>query len=143
MQEVYQSENYRKNIIKSNYYILNFLITQNLDFAVVCHINSVEFNPPVPKSIIEFEKLTIFNVANYTLESAHLSDNSLVIETGFGQENFGSVLTISLDGIYQIIHNNELLAVNYYEPKTKKDSMDILLNNPENLKLIKKNYKKP
>jgi len=139
--DIYQTENYRKNIIKSNYYILNFLLTQNVPFTIVCHTNVIDFNPPVPKEIIEFEELTIFNIANFTLESARLSDTNLTIETGFGSENFGSVLTIPLEAIYQIVHKNELVAINYYKPKTIVDSMDIFLNNPENLKLVKKGNK--
>ena len=137
-EDIYQNENYRKNIIKSNYYILTFLLTQNVPFSIVCYSDVVNFNPPVPKDIIEFEELTIFNIANFTLESALLNEDSLVIETGFGSENFGSILTIPLEAIYQIAYKNELLAINYYKPKVKKSSMDIFLNNPENLKLIKK-----
>ena len=140
--DIYQSNNYKENIIKSNYYILKFLLTQNVDFYVVCHTNVIDFNPPVPSSIIEFDELTPFYIANYTLESSVLNKDSLSFETGFGADNFGSILTIPLEAIYQIIYKEELLAINYYKPQKKKDSMDIFLNNPENLKLFKNNNKK-
>jgi hypothetical protein len=136
--DIYQTKSYKENIIKSNYYILNFLLSQNIDFYMVCYVNVIDFNPPVPSSIVEFDETTLFKIANYTLESAELNNNSLIIETGFGRENFGSILTIPLEAIYQIIHNEELLAINYYKPQKPKDSMDIFLNNPENLKLFKK-----
>jgi len=137
-EDIYQNENYKENIIISNYHILKFLLTQNTPFVIVCTTNVISFNPSVPKEIIEFKEQTIFNIANYTLESAILNKTTLTIETGFGSENFGSILTIPLEAINQIAHNNNLLAINYYKPKVQKSSMDILLNNPENLKLVKK-----
>ena len=65
-----------------------------------------------------------------------------MFEAGFGLENYGSHLTIPLEAIAQIIVNEDILSISYYKPKKEQpkelNSMDILLNNPENLKLLKK-----
>jgi hypothetical protein len=135
---IYESLEYKELAIKNNYNTLEFLLNSSSEFSIVCYIDVVEFNPPVPSSIIEFDNLTLFNIANYTLESASLDKKSFTIETGFGAQNFGSLLRIPLEAIYQIIYKNDLLCINYHEPKVPEDSMDIFLNNPENFKLVKK-----
>jgi len=135
---IYDSLEYKVLAIKNNYNTLEFLLNSGSEFSIVCYIDVVEFNPPVPSSIIEFDNLTLFNIANYTLESASLDEKSFTIETGFGAQNFGSLLRIPLEAIYQIIYKSDLLCINYYEPKVPEDSMDIFLNNPENFKLVKK-----
>jgi hypothetical protein len=135
---IYKRLEYKELAIKNNYNTLEFLLNSSSEFSIVCYTDVVEFNPPVPSSIIEFDNLTLFNIANYTLESASLDEKSFTIETGFGAQNFGSLLTIPLEAIYQIIYKNDLLCINYYKPKVPKSSMEIFLNNPENLKLLRK-----
>ena len=108
----------------------------------MAYTDVIDFNPQIPKSIIEFDELALFILARYSFESAILQKDSLMFEAGFGQENYGSHLTIPLEAVAQIIVNEDVLAISYYKPKKEKqkelNSMDILLNNPENLKLLKK-----
>jgi len=124
--DIYQTQSYKKAIIKSNYEMLNFLLQEQIEFAIVIHIDFVDFNPPVPTDIIDFEDITMLNIANYTLNTAILNKDTLNIETGFGVENFGSHLSIPLEAIFQIAVEDELLALSYYIPKKEINSMDML-----------------
>jgi hypothetical protein len=144
MDNLYQSSSY-KNIVKQNAYnILNFLIQEDVDFLIITYTNVIDFNPPIPKDIIEFDKTALFTISGYTKESAKVDKNSFIIEAGFGKEGFGSTLTIPLEAIIQIVFNEETLHINYHKPKkiVIKNSMEALLNNPENQKLLKKKITK-
>jgi hypothetical protein len=74
----------------------------------------------------------------------------LVFEAGFGAENFGSVVTVPLLSILQVIVDETPLLINLasYKKETKvtktadeggvENSMASFLSNPENSKFIKK-----
>ncbi|MCD8478145.1 MAG: hypothetical protein LRY68_09910 [Sulfurospirillum sp.] len=69
-------------------------------------------------------------------------------EAGFGNENFGSLVSVSLDAILQIVVEEVPVFINLSTPskvvnkvpkeKGIKRSMEALMSNPENQKLIKK-----
>jgi hypothetical protein len=134
---LFEKDSYKNLVIKNNYNTIEFLFNEGMEFAIVAYTNIIEFNPQIPKSVIKFEKQALFAIAGYSYESAILKEKHLIFEAGFGKENFGSVLTVPLEAIAQIIIDNTLLNISYYEPKVI-NSMDILLKNPENLKLINK-----
>ena len=135
--KLFQSNEYKSVAIKNNYNIIEFLLKENIEFIIIAHTNVIEFNPPIPKEVIEFDEIVRFDIAGYSFESATLNRDSLIFEAGFGAQNYGSILTIPLEAIYQIAVGETLLSINYYKPK-KINSMEILLNNPENKKLLKK-----
>lgn len=96
--------------------------------------------------------MTLFFLAGYTFESARIENDCLVFEAGFGAENFGSIVTVPLLSIVQIIVDEQPVLINLakYEKKEEKvpekelddkgveNSMNIFLSNPENSKFIKK-----
>jgi len=135
--DIFEKESYKEVVIKNNYNIIDFLLKEHVEFAILTYTNVIKFNPPIPKEIIEFEKQALFAIAAYTLDSAYLEGKNFIFEAGFGQENFGSTLIVPLEAIYQIVVEDIIVAISYYEPKVI-NSMEILLNNPENLKLIKR-----
>ena len=139
---LFDTKTYKELVIKNNYNTLEYLLKEGVEFAIVSYTETIDFNPAIPKDIIEFDKLALFIIANYSFESAVLEKEFFSFEAGFGNENFGSLLTIPLDAIAQIIVGEDVLAISHYEPKKEQEStvnsMDILLNNPENLKLLKK-----
>ena len=121
------------------------------NFGILCKIEEAAFEPNLPDSIeSEFRQLTLFFLAGYTFETARIEDGFLVFEAGFGSENFGSVVTVPLLSIMQIIVDETPVFINLsnYREKTvvekevDKDgvesSMASFLSNPENSKLIKK-----
>lgn len=128
-----------------------FEIEQN--FGILCKIEEVDFNPELPEDIqSEFRALTLFFLAGYTFDTARIEDDCLVFEAGFGGENIGSVVTVPLLSIMQIIVDETPIFINlsvYKETNEQevkrvedndgvKNSMDSFLNNPENSKFLKK-----
>jgi hypothetical protein len=131
--------------------ILNFFQKEQ-NFGILCKIEEVEFNPALPDDInSEFHPLTLFFLAGYTFETARIEDDNLIFEAGFGSENFGSIVTVPLLSILQIIVDETPVFINLsiYKDKDElkeekvdddgvKNSMASFLNNPENSKFLKK-----
>ncbi|MDD5373756.1 MAG: hypothetical protein PHO62_10075 [Sulfurimonas sp.] len=137
----------QKNI--ENLIILLFEKDQN--FGVLCKIEHISFEPPLPKSISsEFRPMTLFFLAGYTFDTASIVDDKIVFEAGFGADNFGSIVTVPLLSIMQIIVDETPLLINLadYKKENKiiqkvdnggvENSMASFLSNPENSKFLKK-----
>ncbi|RUM65638.1 MAG: hypothetical protein DSZ03_02445 [Sulfurimonas sp.] len=130
--------------------LLLYLFEQNQNFGILCKIEHVTFEPSLPEHIRdEFRQMTLFFLAGYTFESARLEEGYLSFEAGFGSENVGSVVTLPLLGIMQIIVDETPVFVNLASVKEGKkepreiptgvnNSMASFLSNPENQKFIKK-----
>ena len=121
------------------------------NFGILCKINEAMFEPTLPESIeSEFRPLTLFFLAGYTFETAKIENGILVFEAGFGSENFGSVVSVPLLSIMQVIVDETPVLINLSTYKEKKivkkevdgngveNSMASFLNNPENSKFLKK-----
>ena len=134
--------------------LLVHLFDQNQNFGVLCKIDQLQFSPELPEDISrEFRAMTLFFLAGYTFETARLEGEYLYFEAGFGPDNLGSVVTVPLLGIMQIIIDETPIFVNLASPletedtKAKnnnkeekngqKSSMEALLANPENKKFLK------
>jgi hypothetical protein len=130
--------------------ILHFF-TMEQNFGILCKIEDVSFAPTLPESIdAEFQTLTLFFLAGYTFETARIMGDDLVFEAGFGAENFGSIVTIPLLSIMQVIVDETPVLINLSSYKKElevqkvsnsageKNSMASFLSNPENSKFIKK-----
>ena len=125
---------------------IEFLFDINQEFGVACEIDFVQFDPPLPKDIENtLPTITLFMLANYSFESASLTEEFLQFEAGFGTNNFGSFVQIPLLAIKQMFVNEYPILINVTSPKDEKDeevdSMSALLNNPENARLLKKKKK--
>jgi hypothetical protein len=84
-------------------------------------------------------------LSGYTFESAKIDKGYFVFEAGFGSENFGATVSVPLLAIKQLFVEEHPIVINLAEPllaQKKEDkvqnSMEALLNNPENKKLLKK-----
>jgi len=133
--------------------LLSHLFDKNQNFGVLCKIETLTFNPELPSNITsDFRPMTLFFLAGYTFESAKIDKEYLIFEAGFGSDNLGSVVTVPLLGIMQIIIDETPIFVNLASPletnETKaqnnevgkngeKTSMEALLANPENKKFLK------
>ena len=121
------------------------------NFGILCKIEEASFEPSLPESInSEFRPLTLFFLAGYTFETARIEAGLLVFEAGFGSENFGSVVTVPLLSIMQVIVDETPIFINLSTYRDKvvvkkevdeggvENSMASFLSNPENSKFIKK-----
>lgn len=124
---------------------------QEQNFGILCKVEEATFEPILPESInSEFRPLTLFFLAGYTFETARVEDGMLVFEAGFGSDNFGSVVTVPLLSVMQIIIDETPVFINistYREKEVQvkevdsngvENSMASFLSNPENSKFIKK-----
>jgi hypothetical protein len=135
--------------------MLVYLFESNQNFGILCKIEHLTFDPPLPAHISsEFRAMTLFFLAGYTFESARLENDMLYFEAGFGHENIGSVVSVPLLSIVQIIIDDTPAFVNLALPREPsapidiekdegvKNSMSSFLSNPENQKFIKEPSKK-
>jgi len=132
--------------------IIHFFETEQ-NFGILCKIEEVSFDPVLPESInSEFRALTLFFLAGYTFETAKIEDGYLTFEAGFGSDNYGSVVSLPLLSIMQIIIDETPVFINLSVYKDKEESQAVsvkdesgvensmasFLNNPENSKFLKK-----
>jgi len=139
-----QTSEYKELMSEHLYKTINYLFSKNQEFAIACVIEHLTFNPELPKSITEsFQDIALFILSGYTFETATLDNDTFIFEAGFGEENFGSTITVPLLAIKQLMLNDTPIILNLSEytrpkPATAKSSMESLLSNPENKKLLKK-----
>lgn len=131
--------------------IIEHLLGNNYHFGILCRIDHVTFMPDLSTEIKdEFRPLTLFYLAGYTFETAHMNGENLVFEAGFGPDNLGSQVSVPLLDIIQIIVEETPIFVNStaksqaktVEPQSndaenaRESSMEALMANPENQKFI-------
>jgi len=126
---------------------IGYLFNKNQEFSLACEIEYVNFTPELPSDLkANFKEVILFVLSGYTYESANLKNGYFSFEAGFGEENFGSTVSIPLLAIKQVFVGDNPIVFNLAKPvkkelSSKKSSMEALLNNPSNMKLLKK--KKP
>lgn len=141
---LFQTPEYRALIEEHIEKTIGYLFNKNQEFALACEIKHINFNPELPSSIKEsFNETVLFVLSGYTYESAKLEAGHFSFEAGFGSENFGSTVTVPLLAIKQVFVGDHPIVFNLANPTdkekvSKKSSMEALLNNPENKKLLKK-----
>jgi len=137
-----QQEAFQEIMKEHIFNTIEFLFESNQELGVACEIDHVQFTPPLPKEIREtLPPVTLFMLANYSFESASLLEEYLQFEAGFGSSNFGAVVKIPLLAIKQIFVGEYPILINITsveEEKEEVNSMEALLKNPENAKLLKK-----
>ncbi len=129
--------------------LIAYLLEEGVEFAVAAEIEFVEFDPPLPEEIRRrFSPVSLFVLSGYTYETTRVEEDRLSFEAGFGEENIGSIVSMPLLAIKQLVVGDYPVAVNIAEPLPEERpdasrSMEALLNNPENIKLLKKRKKNP
>jgi len=141
---LFQTTTYKALMREHIFKTIDYLFEKNQEFAIACQIQHVIFQPELPKSIQEsFDETVLFILSGYTFESAHLEKDFFSFEAGFGEDNFGSTVTVPLLTIKQLFVGDNPIVLNLAEyvaekKPTEKNSMESLLKNPENKKLLKK-----
>lgn len=145
-----QTPEYKAIITEHISKTIGYLFEKNQEFALACQVRHLDFNPELPKDLKEsFNETVLFILSGYTLESAALEEENFSFEAGFGPDNVGSTVTVPLLAIKQILVGDNPIVLNlaqYEEKKVSevsnvipsKNSMEALLKNPENKKLLKK-----
>ena len=129
--------------------VLEQLLKQGVNFSILTNISDVTFDPALPSEISQnFKPITMFFLAGYTFESTQIYNGKISFEAGFGSDNFGSLVSLSIEAVLQIIIEEIPVFINLSTPPKVqaivpketgiKRSMEALMSNPNNLKLIKK-----
>ena len=153
LENVIDEPGFAQIMINSIQDIVTHFFDTEQNFGILCKIEEVDFNPELPDAINdEFRALTLLFLAGYTFETARIEDDMLIFEAGFGADHLGSVVSVPLLAIMQIIVDETPIFINlsvYKEiPQLKgvpntddhqgvKNSMASFLNNPENSKFLK------
>ncbi len=151
LENIVQDRDFAQLMKKNIQELIALFFQKEQNFGILCKIDDVGFEPELPESInAEFRTVTLFFLAGYTFETARIEDDMLIFEAGFGSDNFGSVVSVPLLSILQIIIDETPVLINisaYKEEITKKESdidengvknsMESFLSNPENSKFIK------
>ena len=121
--------------------IIDFFIKKDIEFSLIANISNTIFQPDLPSSLKDnLNKFSLFSLAGYTFKSAYLNDSFLFFEAGFGKDNFGSLVKIPLNSIFQIIKDDNIIFINTGATfdniikNPKNNSMNIFKNNPNNKK---------
>jgi len=128
---------------------ISYLFEKNQEFSIVCEVQHTLFSPELPSSLKDtFNETVMFIISRYTFESAGVEEKHFQFEAGFGEENFESAVSVPLLGIRQIFVGDSPIVINHAKPlekeeeavsdKAQKSSMEALLNNPENKRLLKR-----
>jgi hypothetical protein len=124
-----EDNEYQTSVIKQEKELIELLVKKGQEFAITAHIVSIDFSPDLPDDI--YNSLThfpLFVLANYTFESLKIHSNYITFEAGFGSANFGSVVTIPLTSIFQIIVDETMIFIN---PLATLDDIDFSLDQEE------------
>ncbi len=141
---LFQTPEYRTLMEEHIEKTIGYLFNKNQEFSLACEIKYINFNPELPSNIKEaFNETVLFVLSGYTYETAKLDTGYFSFEAGFGSENFGSTVTVPLLAIKQLFVGDNPIVLNLAQPMdkeqvSKKSSMEALLGNPENKKLLKK-----
>ena len=142
----FQTDAFRAIMQEHLYNVLAFLLEEGQEFAVAAEVEQMEIIPELPRDLRKsFGETALFVLAGYTFESAWMDEETLVFEAGFGDENLGADVRIPLLAIKQIFVGEYPIAINVTspepwssaEPQSPDRSMEALLRNPENRKLLK------
>jgi hypothetical protein len=117
--------------------ILSLLLEIKEPFNILCNLEDINFNPELSEHISSaFKDVIIFALANYTLESAHIENENLIFEAGFGEENFGSIVSVPIENIIQITQEDDPLFINLSATLPKPKPKNPFAMNPRNKKFI-------
>lgn len=127
---------------------LELLFNKGVNFSILTNLEMVKFDPALPSDIMrDIRPISAFTLAGYTYDSAVLSENFLKFEAGFGKENIGSIVSVPLGAILQIVVSNMPILVNSSIPTKEMNdkreeyiqkSTQALLSNPKNKNLLNK-----
>lgn len=131
-----------KNLTKKHVKeICDFLLDKQQEFSIVANTNATTFKPELPLHIKNnLQEFSLFTLSNYTYSTVVVDEDIISFEAGFGNENFGSVVSVPLESVFQIILDEDILYINPVATVEKFNtirneenrSMNVFRNNPNN-----------
>ena len=129
--------------------MMGYLLDSEQPFGLLCNLEHVTFDPPLPEEIAtNLQDLTLFMIAGYTFESFAIDEDRPFFEAGFGPQNFGSVVSMPLLAVLQVLVEETPILINMAQPRPDhrlkqadsgiQSSLETFLSNPENRKFFKK-----
>lgn len=144
---IFQTPEYRTLMQTHISETIQYLFEKDQEFALACEVKYLHFTPELPSSIKDkFDDIVLFILSGFTFESSKIEGGYFSFEAGFGSDNFGSTVSVPLLAIKQIFVGENPIVINHASPAdkekkeksaAKKSSMEALLSNPENKKLLK------
>jgi len=145
IKDVIENEDYKDLVSSQIKDTIKFLIGKNEEFAITANIKGITFTPELPTAIYDqLSAFSLFILANYTYTTLDLDDEYIYFEAGFGKENFGSLVKIPYNAIFQIIVDESILFVNstatvqdfFSQKEQDNKSLNAFKKNPNNQSLI-------
>lgn len=142
---IIEDEKYKALVSTQIHETIQFLLSKQEEFAITVNVKAANFKPELPEAVYDkLAKFSLFVLTNYTYSTLTLDENFLSFEAGFGAENFGSVVTIPLHSIFQIVVDESILFVNpvatvekFNESQVSENrSLNAFKNNPNNKKFM-------
>ena len=138
IKDIIENENYKLLVSSQIKETIQYLIQGDEEFAVTANIKGITFNPELPDTIhSQLSAFSLFILANYTYTTLVLDADYIYFEAGFGKENFGSLVKIPYNAIFQIIVDESILFVN--STATVKDFFNQKEQDDKSLNAFKKN----
>lgn len=141
IKDIIENDEYKLLVEKQIKENILFLLDKKQEFSITANLEPISFNPELPSVIRnQMHKFSLFILSNYTYTTIQIDDEFLTFEAGFGNENFGSIVKIPLYAIFQIVvdesilYLNSVATVDKFTKNTKRDSMSVFKNNPNNKK---------
>ncbi len=133
------------DIMLSNCYeLLLLLVQKSRAFHLICDTNFVKYSPKLPKGYIDTSlSYIVFYISDESVASFYFDKERLSFEACFGEDNFVSLVSLSLKGISKIQLQRDIIFTNpaIYEKDEEdllQDSINVFLNNPKNKNIFKK-----
>lgn len=152
--KLFESQIYRSIMADHIGNIISAMLDNNMEFRILCHKENISFEPELPDRITNtMGDMTLFDISNYSFESAVLTSGEFHFGAGFGSENIGTTVSIPILSIAQIFLGEIPIVLNFTTQNKEEDkeiaeeemvdrkidnSMNALLNNPNNQNLLKK-----
>ena len=139
--DIIENEEYKNLVCKQVRETMEYLLDNNQEFSITANVDSITFNPELPKTIKDqLAKFSLFVLSNYTYTTVEINDSFVSFEAGYGSENFGSVAKIPLHSVFQIVVDESILYINSvatvdkFNKDKEQNSMNVFKNNPNNKK---------
>ena len=148
LQNLLNDPNFSSEMKRHAREVLEILLEKGINFSILTNLAEISFEPELPEEIrATFDPITMFALTGYTFESCVVDEWGLIFEAGFGQKNYGSLVRVPLLSVLQIMVDETPILINLSvdvaeekpKPSTErvKRSMEALLSNPDNEKLLK------
>lgn len=107
--------------------IIEFLLKNDNGFSFVVQKHLIKSEPDISKrNDIKLTEYTVFNLVNYTFSTVEINDKQISFETGFNDDDFGTIVKVNLEDIIQIVSGNDIVLTYNKYAEIKKEEEKIV-----------------